>query len=195
MKIILATASEEINTFIVENIENAVVIGIAANRRHLLKLAKREPPNNPDVVILSTLLPGEEDLTEILFKTLEYGNCRIILLTKRKDRILQDAFYLGVRDFLFDPINPNVLLSRIYHPMSFKEAATVVKPGKRNIFFNRKMDLFFNKHIPDESVLSDEAREILQGICRYFGIEPQPTLEETLFMLEQNLIGVPTAAR
>ena len=65
MKIILATASEEINTFIVENIENAAVIGIASNRRHLLKLA-REPPNNPDVVILSTLLPGEEDLTEIL---------------------------------------------------------------------------------------------------------------------------------
>ncbi len=188
MKIILATASEEINTFIVENIENAAVIGIASNRRHLLKLAKREPPNNPDVVILSTLLPGEEDLTEILFKTLEYGNCRIILLAKHKDKILQDAFYLGVRDYLFDPINPSVLLSRIYHPMSFKEAAIIVKPRKRSLFFNRKMELFFNKHIPDQSVLSDEARGILQGICKYLEIEPQTTLEDTLFMLEQNLI-------
>lgn len=189
MKIVLATASEDINTFVLKNIVNAAVVGIAANRRHLLKILKKEQTSTADVVVLSTLLSGDEDLTEIIFKTLEYGNCRIILLSKTKERVLQDAFYLGVRDYLLDPIDPTALLNRIYHPMSFKEAAAIVKPGRRSMFFNRKMELFFNKHIPDESVLSIEAKEILQGICRYLEMEPQATLEDSLFVLEQVIIN------
>jgi len=186
MKIVLATASEDIDRFILSNIKQAKIIGIGSSRRHLLKVIKKEPP---DIVVLSTLLSGEEDFTEVIFKTLEYGNCRIILLAKEKDKILQDAFYLGVRDYLFDPINPSALLNRIYNPMSFQEAAAAVKPGKRGILFNKKMELFFNKHIPDESVVSLEAQEILQGILTYIEEEPQSTLEDNLFLIEQALIG------
>ncbi len=186
MKIVLATTSEDIDKFILSNLGQAKIIGIGSNRRHLLKIIKRDPP---DIVILSTFLSGEEDFSEIIFKIMEYGNCRIILLAKEKDKVLQDAFFLGVRDYLFDPINPSALLSRIHNPMSFKEAAAVVKPGKRGILFNKKMDLFFAKHIPDESVVSLEAQEMLQGILNFIEEKPQSTLEDNLFLIEQALIG------
>lgn len=192
MKIILATASDDINQFVLSNIEKGVITGIASSRRHLLKTIKVEPP---DVVVLSTLLSGEEDFNEIIFKTLEYGNCRIILLVKNEGSILQDAFYLGVRDYLFDPINPSALLNRINNPMSFKEAAAIVKPGKRGILFNNKMNLFFKKHIPDRSELSVEAQEILRGILKYIGEDEQATLEDNLYLIEQAIVQHPKAAQ
>ena len=96
MNIILATGNEKVNNFIISNsVSHKKVVATAANQNALLSQCDRL---QPEVIILSTLLPGGEDIKEVVYKSQVACNCRVIILAPKPYPVLQDLFYLGVRD-------------------------------------------------------------------------------------------------
>lgn len=211
MDIILATGNEKINNFIISNLVSHKVVATAANQNALLSQCDRL---QPDVIILSTLLPGGEDIREVVYKSQIACNCRVIILAPKPYPVLQDLFYLGVRDFIFDPVNPIQLLNIIENPTPFKDALKIIKgnepPKKFKAFFNKITEanidrephnyrevasgllktLFnrFNKDTEPVSEVSLDCREIIIGLLILLDKTPQREIEDNLISIEQGIV-------
>ena len=211
MDIILATGNEKINNFITSNSVSHKVVATAANQNALLSQCDRL---QPEVIILSTLLPGGEDTREVVYKSQVACNCRVIILAPKPHHVLQDLFYLGVRDFIFDPINPIQLLNIIENPTPFKDAVKIIKgnepPKKLKAFLdkiekaNKNKDpleyrdmanglfktLFnrFNKDTETVPEISLECREIIIGLLMLLDKMPHREIEDNLVSIEQGIV-------
>lgn len=93
-----------------------------------------------------------------------------------------------MRDFVFDPINPNVLLDKIYKPTTFKEAVQVIKPGKPSPNLKKSLSEIIRTNQIKESILSPDAQQILAGLLAIYGDNVQKNVEESLFALEQHMM-------
>lgn len=213
MDIILATGNEKINNFIISNLVSHKVVATAANQNALLSQCDRL---QPEVIILSTLLPGGEDIREVVYKSQVACNCRVIILTPKPHSVLQDLFFLGVRDFIFDPINPIQLLNIIEAPTQYKDAIKVIKgnepPKKLKAFFDKiketNMDkeplnyrevvsgllktLFnrFNKDTDPVPEVSFDCREMIIGLLMLLDKTPQRAIEDNLISIEQGIVAL-----
>ncbi len=210
MDIILATGNEKINNFIISNLVSHKVVATAANQNALLSQCDRL---QPEVIILSTLLPGGEDIREVVYKSQVACNCRVIILTPKPHSVLQDLFFLGVRDFIFDPINPIQLLNMIKNPTNYKDAAKIIKEtepsNKLKVFFNKITESSdeplefreiingllktpFQRFKEDEDSVTPEmsldSREIIIGLLMLLNKTPQHTTEDNLVSIEQGIV-------
>ncbi len=186
---ILATGEEKIDEFVKANVFNYEFQAVPFKKPLIIKAQEYKP----DLIVLSAILPGEEDIRDIIFEVQKACNCRIILLggnaTPKNDLII-DAFFLGVRDFLFDPINPALFLDKINHPTSYSQATAEfnrVPPKSPKLI--EKM-LFLNKRNliqQPQSEISNEAKQLIAGILSVLGQAPGRTLEESLMRIEENI--------
>jgi len=187
---ILATGEEVIDNYVKENIFNYDFQAVPF-KKPLLEKAKEYQPN---IIILSSLLPGEEDIREIIFELQRHASCRIILLGGNvgpKSDLMIDAFFLGVRDFLFDPIEPQSFLNKINHPSTYAEAVADFSrvPPKSQSLMGKILTL--NKNNPvsvqPHSDVSAEAKQIIAGILSILGQAPGRTVEESLMRVEEGI--------
>lgn len=190
LKMILATGEETIDEYVKANVFNYEMITVPF-KKPLIEKAKEF---QPDLVLLSALLPGDIDIREIIFELQKASNCRVILLsgnTAPKSEIIIDAFFLGVRDFLFDPIDPKLFLAKVNHPTSYQQATAEFNrvPPKTPGLMNRIITL--NKKNPvsqhPQSEVSNEAKQLTAGILSVLGLAPGRTLEESLMRIEQGI--------
>lgn len=190
LKMILATGEEVIDNYIKENIFNYDYQTVPF-KKPLLEKAKEY---QPDMVVLSALLPGEESIREIIFDLQRYTSCRIILLGGNvgpKSDLMIDAFFLGVRDFLFDPIEPQLFLSKINQPSTYAEAVADFSrvPPKSPSLMEKILTINKNKPVsaPVHSEVSAEAKQIVTGILSILEQSPGRTIEESLVKVEEGI--------
>lgn len=185
LKLILATGSEEINTLIANNLSEPTIMNEVGSKKQLLRQIEEECLY--DLVIFSTLLSGDEDIVKTVYSVLNKQDCRLIILAKNpKEPFLEDLFFLGVRDFIFDPINPHFLLERINTPAKFKDAIQIFnnKPSRRfKTFFK---DLIKTEY-EQKSYLNSDALSMLNGITKLLKLEPKEDINDTFFELEQEI--------
>ena len=161
------------------------VVDVANSKKHLIGLVKNTPV---DLIILSTILPGDEDIVETVFNILKLKDVRFIILTKSlRESFLQDLFYLGVRDFVADPINPAQLLNLIHSPTSFKDAVKILKSPRPSFNLRR----LFTKARPTQSEyeLPFNAQHVLDGVFSFLDCEMEGKIEDNLFIIEQSLLN------
>ncbi|HRX94288.1 MAG TPA: hypothetical protein P5158_09240 [Chitinophagaceae bacterium] len=190
LKMILATGEESIDEYVKANVFNYEIITVPFKKPLLQKVQEFQP----DLVLLSALLPGDIDIRDIIFETQKASNCRIILLSGNaapKSELIIDAFFLGIRDFLFDPIDPKLFLEKINHPTSYQQATMDFNkvPLKSPGLMNRIITL--NKKNPvlqsPQSEVSTEAKQLTAGILSVLGLAPGRTLEESLIRIEEGI--------
>lgn len=141
-----------------------------------------------DLIIMSTLLYGDEELDKIVFEILKIADIRFIILAKNpSEPVLKNLFYLGVRDFIFDPISPSYLLERIDKPMSFKESVQILNAKKPSLLFKQKINKWSESIIQQNSKLSSEAENILNGLLEVLNCEKKTSVEDNLFEIEKNI--------
>jgi len=84
---------------LLNNLIGAKITGIVANKKKLLNTNDLEPA---DVIILSTLLAGEEDLVQVVVKILQVRDTRFIILAKTKNEpVLKELFFSRSARFCF----------------------------------------------------------------------------------------------
>lgn len=189
MRILLATGSDEVNIFLTENVPDITYVKEVSSKKQLLRSFDKEDEVY-DLIIFSTLLPGDENITKMVFKISNKQECRFIVLAKNaKETCLQDLFFLGIRDFLFDPINPHALLERISVPASFKEAVQILSLNEPTRSFKKLLKNLINKN-KEESYLTNEAQSIMDGITKLFDLDfkEDKDIEDSLFEIEQEII-------
>ncbi len=193
-KLVIASNDYNLTQILLDNLHGVYFEGTATNLDKLLEISLK---TKPDIIVCSSFLPGN-NLLETIFKVLTNTNARfIILASSPKESTLKDLFLLGIRDFLFDPIQINRLIYRIENPATFAEALEAVPITERNLFFNLsinklKLSKFLKNQKPDskdETKLSDEAKEILNGITKLLGVYTEDiSIEDQLFLLEQKIL-------
>ena len=153
-------------------------------------------------------------MREVVYKSQIACSCRVIILAPKPHPVLQDLFYLGVRDFIFDPINPIQLLNTVENPTPFKDAVKIIignePPKKLKAFFNKITEanidieplsyrevasgllktLFnrFNKDTEPVSEVSLDCREIIIGLLMLLDKTPQREIEDNLISIEQGIV-------
>lgn len=190
LKMILATGEESIDEYVKANIYNYEMITVPFKK----PLIQKAQEFQPDLVLLSAILPGETDIREIIFEIQKASNCRVILLggnATPKSELIIDAFFLGVRDFLFDPIDPKLFLEKINHPTPYQQATAEFNriPPKSPGLMNKILTL--NKKNPvqqqPQSEISLEAKQLITGILSIMGLAPGRTVEESLMRIEEGV--------
>jgi|BioPla2DNA2_1021312.scaffolds.fasta_scaffold126455_1 DNA-binding response OmpR family regulator len=190
LKMILATGEEAVDEYVKANVFNYEIVTVPFKK----PLIQKAQEFQPDLVLLSSLLPGDIDIREIIFEVQKASNCRVILLggnVAPKSELIIDAFFLGVRDFLFDPIDPKLFLEKINHPTSYQMATAEFNriPPKSPGLISRVLTL--NKKNPvsqhPQSEISDEAKQLTAGILSVLGLAPGRTIEESLMRIEQGI--------
>lgn len=190
MKVLLATASQEIDNYLKDNATHYEVIGEIPYRKPLLQTVEELKPS---ILVLSLLLPGEEDLREIVFEAQRQSECRIILLTGNAGKqaaVNMDMFFLGVRDFISDPVQPKQLLQSIVTPTSYAEATKYMRrvPVKESTKIGNLIEHLVQKDAPPCTVeISEQALLMINGILGLLEVSPAKTLEENLFLIEQGI--------
>lgn len=193
-KLIIASNDYNLTQILFNNLSGIYLEGTATNQDKLLELCSK---TKPDIIVCSVFLPGN-DLLKTIFQVLTDTNARFIILAPSpRESILKDLFFLGIRDFLFDPIQINKLIYRIENPATFAEALEAISFAENNLFFNLnltrlKLGKLINKqkkNSQEETILSEETKEILNGITKLMGVYSEDTTpEELLFLLEQKIL-------
>lgn len=155
--------------------------------------------HKPEVLVLSMNLPGDEDLRSIVFESQRLGS-RIILLTgdttvTLKDEQVMEMFYLGVRDFIRDPIKPNILLESISRPATYAEATQQIKRLPPPVKPNSKLSTWFNQKLerstaPVDQALSLPVQQRLRGILALLNATPTLILEQDLSSIEKRVAAL-----
>jgi len=189
--VLLATASLDIDEYIKQNALHYEVVGEIPYRKPLLQTVENL---KPDVLILSLLLPGDEDLREIVFEAQRIANCRIILLTGsgvNRETLTTEMFFLGVRDFIPDPVQPKKMLEAILTPATYSEATQYMKkvpsPKDTGILTNMMSRLVSKNAPPPAAEISEQSLILINGILGLLGKTPAKTLEENLLLIEQGV--------
>lgn len=184
MKILLATGSDKIDKYI-QNTATGHQFDTATSRRYIIS---RNKEHQYHIIVLSGTLSGRENLREIIFETQRESNCRIIyLIGAAKPSDIIDAFLLGVRDFIHDPIDPKLLTTVINEPSTYGMAASNLKklPIQSEPFLKQVFEII-KKNTPDPPPeVTPEAKEILNGILKLLRQENGKTIEESLLNLEE----------
>jgi len=190
LKMILATGEEVIDEYVKANVFNYEFLTVPFRKPLIQKAYEFQP----DIVLLSALLPGDTDIREIIFEVQKASNCRVILLggnATPNSELIIDAFFLGVRDFLFDPIDPKLFLEKINHPTPYSQATADFNriPTKSPGLINKIITLNKKNPVPQppQSEVSNEANQIIAGILSVLGLSPGRTLEESLMRIEQGI--------
>ncbi len=190
LKMILATGEEVIDEYVKANVFNYEFVTVPFKKPLIQKAYEYQP----DVVLLSALLPGDNDIREIIFEVQKASNCRVILLCGNiapKSELIIDAFFLGVRDFLFDPIDPKLFLEKINHPTPYALATADFNrvPQKSPGLMNKILALNKKNPVPQQvqSEVSNEAKQLIAGILSVLGLAPGRTVEESLMRIEQGI--------
>lgn len=187
--ILLATGSTEVENFIQSNISEEKYRCVPVlSRNRILNLVEK---SNPHIVIMSSMLPGNDDIDEIIFKVQEIANSRIIFLTGgSSSKQIMNAFFLGVRDFICEPINPNYLLESITTPATFAKAISLIQglDKQPKFSFRQKIQGFFNSNAPPPVLdISTQASQIIKGILKLTQQKEGLTVEENLMIIEDIL--------
>ncbi len=83
----------------------------ASNGSHAIEMIAME---NPDLVLLDLILPGEIDGYEVARRVREFSNIPIIMLTARvREADILRGFEIGADDYITKPFNAKELLARI----------------------------------------------------------------------------------
>mgnify|MGYP003881871477 CR=1 FL=1 len=187
---ILATGEKTIDEYVKANVFNYNFVTVPFKK----PLIEKAREYQPDVVLLSALLPGDTDIREIIFEVQKASNCRVILLcgnVSPKSELIIDAFFLGVRDFLFDPIDPKLFLEKINHPTPYALATADFNriPQKSPGLVNKILTLNKKNPVsqPPQSEVSNEAKQLIAGILSVLGLAPGRTIEESLIRIEQGI--------
>nr|WP_218170508.1 winged helix-turn-helix domain-containing protein [Pseudomonas gingeri] len=97
--------------------------------------AERIVREQPDLVILDLMLPGEDGLS-ICRKVRDVYDGAILMLTARTDDLDQiQGLDLGADDYVCKPVRPRLLLARIQALLRRSEPAEVVPPQVRRLQF------------------------------------------------------------
>jgi DNA-binding NarL/FixJ family response regulator len=186
MRVLLATNVAKLDEFLKQQIEFDVVGEVPFKR----PLIERAAETHADVLVLSAFLPGEEDIRELIYETQRASNCRIVYLPGENNNktipLIMDAFTLGVRDFVFDPIDTRLLIDKILRPSTYEEATSHF----RQIPKTSKIFSFLIRNAPPVSStpeISLEARELLRGIAGLLNKGEGKTIEETLLAIEDGI--------
>jgi len=188
MRLLLATGSESINQFIFDNVVGVSIAGIAGCIEAVLRQVEER---EPDIIVLSLLLPGGENILDAIFQVFMAKECRIIILAESRTPVLNDLFYMGIRDFIFDPIDPHLLMQRIYTPATFKEAVLNLNPGKPSKKFRRLIAGLIRQNRPAVTrEISRNAEMVVEGLLKLLGRAKKETLEDNLYEIEQGVVEV-----
>lgn len=183
MNVLLATGSNQIENYIKENRPDMVFDSVAF-RRYIIPKNKE---NYYDLIIVSSVLSGKEDMREIIFETQRESNCRIIYFVgNAKPAEVVDVFMLGVRDFILDPIDPRKVLKLLSEPATYGMAAEVIKqlPTQQNNLI-KQIGLLMYKNSPEpELELTDGGKAIIKGLMKFLRQKPSDTYEDMLLKLQ-----------
>jgi len=188
MRVLLATNHVKLDDYLKNQAEFDVVGEVPFKH----PLVEKAAETRPDVVVLSAFLPPEEeDIRELIYETQRVSNCRIVFLpgentSKTTINLIMDAFSLGVRDFVFDPIDTRILIDKILRPSTYEEATVHFRKVPKN---NKILGLLARNAPPvsPQSEISLEARELLRGITSLLNKNEGKTLEETLLAIEEGI--------
>lgn len=199
MKVLIACGSTNLEKYLKTYATDHQFESVAS-RRYIID---RNKEHQYQVIILSGMLPGRENLREIIFKTQRESNCRIIFLVGESKPVeVLEAFLFGVRDFIFDPVDPKQLLEVIDNPSTYGDAAGSLKiiPNQSESLFKLVTESYLKqvfelvkKHTPDPPPeVTTEAKEILNGMLALLRQDKGETIEESLLNLEAGLSNLLT---
>ncbi len=183
--VLLATGSDKIDKYIKE--VSDVQFDTVSSRRYIIE---KNIESHYHLIFLSAALPGRESMREIIFETQRESGCRIVYLVgSTKPHEIIDMFLLGVRDFIFEPIDPKLLLSSITEPATYGNAANKLKnlPVSSESLINKVWELI-RKNTPDPPPeVTSEAKELIKGLLKLLHQEEGNSLEESLVNIEEGL--------
>ncbi len=89
---------------------NGLIVSVEANGAHAVERIRKE---QPDIVVLDLMLPGEDGLS-ICRRARPFYQGPILMLTARTDDLDQVlGLEMGADDYISKPVRPRVLLARI----------------------------------------------------------------------------------
>jgi len=125
LRVLVATGFEELDRDISADLSGRGIdtAGECYYREGLLSLAK---DRGVDVVVLSSHLPGQVEMTDLV-RELRMAGLRVILLPGRRDDreavdLARKAVALGVYDLVWDPVSPEAVVNRVLNPATLAEA-------------------------------------------------------------------------
>jgi DNA-binding response OmpR family regulator len=75
LKMILATGEEAVDEYVKANVFNYEIVTVPFKK----PLIQKAQEFQPDLVLLSSLLPGDIDIREIIFEVQKASNCQVII--------------------------------------------------------------------------------------------------------------------
>jgi len=122
MKVLLATNLRAMDDGVrALNVDDIEVVGEV----YYLEAVK-SAAEDADVVVLSSALPGDGDIGDVIY-LLRCADKRIILLAGEKSNgIVNAAMTAGVYDILFDPVKPEDVVRLLREPRKFVDVAQMV---------------------------------------------------------------------
>ncbi len=141
---------------------NGLVVGVEPNGSRAVERIQNE---QPDLVVLDLMLPGEDGLS-ICRKVRPNYSGPILMLTARTDDLDQVlGLEMGADDYMGKPVRPRVLLARIRALLRrIKDQIPVVSEASKEIEGDGPVRLTFNNLVIDramrEAWLADESIDL-----------------------------------
>ncbi|MGB9881132.1 MAG: hypothetical protein ACPLRM_10250 [Anaerolineae bacterium] len=126
MRLLLCTGDGALDEF-VRNKFGDQVVGAMYFREAIKEGCLRY---SPDTMLISAALQGSVDIRTVVFEA-RMLNIRVVCLLDAEattNGLGHDLMAMGVYDLLFSPVDAENIVSRLRHPASFADAASVLKP-------------------------------------------------------------------
>lgn len=153
MRVLLATNIRALD----EGIKRLCGDGIEFAGEVYYREAIPEAAEGVDTVVLSAVLPGEEDVGGMIYR-LRCADKRIILLAGEKGNVIADtALAAGVYDILFDPVKPEDVVRLLRKPNKFADVAPMVMNSVRM----RRGERTYDALLRNESGTTGNSRRVV----------------------------------
>ncbi|MTI84397.1 MAG: hypothetical protein FH756_10930 [Firmicutes bacterium] len=154
VKVLLATNEEQLDNAIAEENEIELVSRPVYYLEAVLSIAQQ---HKPDVVVITSWLEGQTDVTNVIYK-LRIMEMRVIFiagLLTPDDSIVKKICEFGVYDILFGEITIGLVINKIYTPTPARHGLSLINKSIEN-----------NNNDSVESESKTEKSQILKNIFR-----------------------------
>lgn len=192
MKIITALANENINERLRKETNCEVIHKDIQYQEALLEILDKN--KKIDALILSSILPGELDIYELI-NIIKYKkeNIKIfIILEKQNDKLINFLIKKGINNiFINNKITEEDLMEKIFNKNPKTEEKTekkeIIKINKKNKYFN-KIKIFINKKINKNKYKKYKNKKIVKKSKIIFSILLSFKLKnKKIFFIEINI--------
>ncbi|MBA1336524.1 MAG: hypothetical protein HPY66_2959 [Firmicutes bacterium] len=159
MKVLLATNIRALD----EGIKSLCNGSVEFPNEVYYREAVERAAENANVAVLSESLPGEKDISDVIYG-LRCMGVRVIFLAGNWSNAARAALAAGVYDILFDPVRPEDVAELIERPRSFSDVAGMVRSRVAGDAAKGTDGVGINGAKPETRIVTRVRREYLYSI-------------------------------